>query len=157
MKKIEAQAIAIERSKLIIEYINQILSDSEKVAATMNFSSAKINNQLMCTLDIYVSKNNFERHLNLGITNDHILVLYEQLLNDLLDTFLEHETIGVTKYYSIKSQMGNFSGIDAVNLLGSRIKINLNGYGSEFDNLIFEYIKKYDEFEEQQKSKKNKF
>lgn len=145
MKKIEAQAIAIERSKLIIEYITQILSDSEKVAATMNFSSTKINNQSMCVLDIYVSKNNFERHLNLGITNNHILVLYEQLLNDLLNTFLEHETIGVTKYYSIKSQMGSFSGVDAVNLLGGRIKINLNGYGYEFDNLISEYTKKYDE------------
>lgn len=88
MKKIEAQAIAPERSRLVIEYITKILSDIEKVNASMNFSSAKIDNQMMCTLDIYVPQRNFEKHLNLGITSDHSLVLYEQILNDFIDTFL---------------------------------------------------------------------
>ena len=81
MKKIEAQAISPERSRLIIEYITKILSDTEKVNASMNFSSVKIDNQIMCTLDIYVPQRNFEKHLNLGITTDHDLILYEQLLN----------------------------------------------------------------------------
>lgn len=146
MKKIEAMELAPESSKLIIEYITQILSDSEKVNARMNFNSAKIDNQRMCVLDIYVPNRNFEKHLNLGITSEHDLILYEQLLNDLLDTFLEHETIGVTKYYSLKSMQENFTGIDAMNSLGSRIRINLNSSGTDFMELIDRYSKRYDEF-----------
>lgn len=148
MKKIEAQAIAPERSRLVIEYITKILSDIEKVNASMNFSSAKIDNQMMCTLDIYVPQRNFEKHLNLGITSDHSLVLYEQILNDFIDTFLEHETIGITKHYAIKSMQGNFSGIDAVNLIGSKIKINFNTTNPDFMNIVSEYTRKYDEFDE---------
>ena len=123
MKKIEAKVLAPTKSKLVIEYITQILSDSEKANSVMDFWHAKIDGQNMCTLDIYVSETNFEKHLNLGITRDHSLVLYEQILNDFLDTFIEHEAIGVTKYYSIKSMQNDFSGVDAVNLNGSRIKI----------------------------------
>ena len=41
MKKVEAQQLAIERSKLIIEYMFQILSDNEKVNDTINFLMIK--------------------------------------------------------------------------------------------------------------------
>ena len=153
MKKVEAQAIAPEKSKLIIEYITQILSDSKRVNASMIFTSAKIDNQNICVLDIYVPQRNFEKHLNLGITTDHFFILYKQLLNDLLDEFLEHETIGVTKYYSIKSMQENFSGINAVNSLGSQIKINLNSSGIDFMNLISEFTQRYNEFIESLNSK----
>lgn len=145
MKKIEAIELAPERSKLIIEYIIQILSDPEQVNARMDFNVVKIDNQMMCVLDIYVPKRGFEKHLNLGITSEHDLILYEQLLNDLLDTFLEHETIGITKYYSLKSMQENFTGIDAINTLGSKIKINLNSSGTDFMELIDKYSKRYDE------------
>lgn len=148
MKKIEAKSLAPEKSKLVIEYITQILSDSEKTNSTMDFWYAKIDGQNMCTLDIYVPERNFEKHLNLGITIDHSLVLYEQILNDFLDTFLEHETMGATRYYSIKSMQDNFSGVDAVNLNGSRIKINFNTTDSDFMNIISEYTQRYNEFAE---------
>lgn len=148
MKKIEAKALAPEKSKLVIEYITQILSDSEKMNSTMDFWYAKIDGQNMCTLDIYVPERNFEKHLNLGITIDHSLVLYEQILNDFLDTFLEHETMGVTRYYSIKSMQNDFSGVDAVNLNGSRIKINFNTTDPEFMNIVSEYTRRYNEFAE---------
>ena len=102
----------------------------------------------MCTLDIYVLERNFEKHLNLGITEDHCLVLYEQILNDFLDTFLEHETMGVTRYYSIKSMQNDFSGVDAVNRNGSRIKINFNTADPDFMNIVSEYTRRYNEFAE---------
>lgn len=146
MKKIEAKALAPEKSKLVIEYITQILSDSEKVNSVMDFWYAKIDGQNMCTLDIYVPETNFEKHLNLGITIDHSLVLYEQILNDFLDTFLEHETMGVTRYYSIKSMQNDFSGVDAVNRNGSRIKINFNTTDPDFMNIVSEYTRRYNEF-----------
>ena len=148
MKKVEAQQLAIEKSKLIIEYIVQILSDPEKVTATMEFLSYKIENKKMLILDINVPKRNFSRCLNLGITSDHDIVLFEQLFNDLLDTFLTHETMGVTKYYSIKSMNQNFTGINAVNTIGSKILINFNSSGPEFKNLVDHYQAKYKAFEE---------
>jgi len=148
MKKIEAKALAPEKSKLVIEYITQILSDSEKVNSVIDFWYAKIDGQNMCTLDIYVPETNFEKHLNLGITIDHSLVLYEQILNDFLDTFLEHETMGVTRYYSIKSMQNDFSGIDAVNLNGSRIKINFNTTDPDFMSIVSGYTQRYNDFVE---------
>lgn len=152
MKKIEAKALAPEKSKLVIEYITQILSNSEKVNSVMDFWYAKIDSQNMCTLDIYVPERNFEKHLNLGITIDHSLVLYEQILNDFLDTFLEHETMGVTRYYSIKSMQNDFSGVDAVNLNGSRIKINFNTTNPDFMNIVSDYTRRYNEFAESLKN-----
>ncbi len=148
MKKIEAQQLAIERSKLIIEYIFQILSDSEKVNATMEFFNDKVENQNMVIFDINVPKRNFKRSLNLGITSDHENVLFEQLLNDLIETFLPHETMGITKYYSLKSMNQNFTGIDATNTIGSRISINFNSSGTEFNNLIDNFQAKYNAFVE---------
>ena len=155
MKKIEAKALAPEKSKLVIEYITQILSDSEKVNSVMDFWYSKIDGQNMCTLDIYVPERNFEKHLNLGITIDHSLVLYEQILNDFLDTFLEHEKMGVTRYYSIKSMQNDFSGVDAVNRNGSRIKINFNTTDPDFMNIVSEYTQRYDEFAESLKSQEH--
>jgi len=146
MKKIEAQTLAKEKSKLIIEYIIQMLSDTEIINGSFNFSSAKIDNQKMCTLDIYVPQKDFEKHLNLGITLDHDLVLYEQLLNDLLDIFLEHETMGVTRWYSIRSSQNSFTGINAVNTIGSKIKIDLNSSGPDFNNLITNYNKRINDY-----------
>lgn len=144
MKKIEAQALAIEKSKLVIEYITQILSDKGIVNSKMNFSSAKIDGQKMCTLDIYVPEKNFEKHLNLGITIDHSMILYEQILNTFLDSFLENETMGVTKYYSVKSMLENFSGVKIINLIGSRIMVN---FYYEFPDIISMYNEKYTEYE----------
>ena len=144
MKKIEAQALAIEKSKLVIEYITQILSDKGIVNSKMNFSSANIDGQKMCTLDIYVPEKNFEKYLNLEITTDHSMILYEQILNDFLDTFLENETMGVTKYYSVKSMLENFSGVKIINLIGSKIMVN---FYYEFPDIISMYNEKYNEYE----------
>lgn len=148
MKKSEAQILAPEKSKLVIEYIIQILSDPKKVNSVMNFWYAKIDGQNMCTLDIYVPETKFEKHLNLGITKEHYLVLYEQILNDFLDIFLKHETIGITKYYSIKSMQGDFSGVCAVNMNDSKIEINFNTTDPDFMNIVSEYTQKYNEFVE---------
>jgi hypothetical protein len=99
---------------------------------------------MTCVLDIFVPIKNFEKHLNLEITSDHCLVLYEQVLNDLLN-FLFSETIGVTKYYSMKSMSEYFSGVVAFNNIGSELKINFNTTSPEFMLLIDKYIEKYDE------------
>ena len=149
MKKIEAKELAFQRSKLIIEYLEQILVDDECVEGNIIFSTSKINNEMMLTLDLYIPKSNFEKHLNLGITSQHSLVLYEQLLNDLLDNFLDHEMIGISKYYSIKSVAGpNFSGINVINDIGSSIKINFNFNTSNPDiqEIFLKYNQRIDDY-----------
>lgn len=156
MKKEEALLLASEKTKVIIEYIKQILSIPEKVTGKMKFNSAKIDNQNMCTLDIYVPTKNFEKHINLGITIDHCDIFYKQLFNDLFETFIEHDTIGVSRYYEIKFEMAEtFTGMNAVNSMGSEIKINFITKGSRFSEMAKEYnqrIKEYIEKINQQKT-----
>ena len=142
MKKMEAQELAQIRSKLIIEYINKILSSNEKVNASINLNAYKINGQKMCTADIYVPCKNFEKHLNLGITSDHISILHEQILNDLL-SYLDDDYIGVTRFYSMRTNNLLFDGVSVTNTLGSSIKINMYGINR---NISDEYNKKYDEY-----------
>ena len=81
MKKKEAEVLALKKVDVIVEYIMQILEDTSKVSGMMNFSSAKIDGQNMCTMDIYVPFRNFEKHLNLGITSDHYNVLCKEFLD----------------------------------------------------------------------------
>lgn len=60
--------------------------------------------------------------------------------------------MGVTRYYSIKSTQNDFSGVDAVNLNGSRIKINFNTTNPDFMNIVSEYTRRYNEFAESLKN-----
>lgn len=152
MKRNEAQVLVPTKSNLIMEYITQILSDTDKLNGDIEFNFAKINNQMNCVLDIYVPTKNFEKHLNLEITSDHCLVLYEQVLTDLLK-FLPSETIGITKYFSIKSMTEYFSGVVALNNTGSELKINFNTTNPDFMRLIDNYLEKYDEIAESLKNK----
>lgn len=154
MKKNEAQMLAPSKSNLIMEYITQILSDTDKLNGDIEFNFAKINNQMTCVLDIYVPMKNFEKHLNLEITSDHSLVLYEQVLTDLLN-FLPSDTIGVSKYYSLKSMSEYFSGMVVINSIGSKLKINFNTTNPDFMILVDSYTAKYDEIAESLKKEKN--
>lgn len=93
----EAKELSKVRSKLIIEYINDILSDGNKLKAKINLGIHEVDGQDMCTADIYVPYKDFERHFNLGITPEYISILHEQLLNDLIP-YLDDNFIGVTRF-----------------------------------------------------------
>lgn len=153
MKKVEAIQIAPERSRLLCEYLTQILSDNEKINGEIKIASAKINNERMVTFDIYVPRKNFERHLNTGITIQHIDVLTNQILNDFIDTFLESENMGCTRYYSVRGGYGmNMDGVNAMNTIGSKIKINFVCRGDKFDEQVQKYNEKIDEYINQQEN-----
>lgn len=130
MKKIEAMELAPERSKLLCEYITQILSDNEKVNGEIKINFAKINNEHMITFDILIPSKNFVKHLNTGITTQQIGVLTEQILNDLLDTFLESETIG------------------------SKLKINFVCRGDKFNEQVENYNERINEYANRQEKRK---
>lgn len=156
MKKIEAQDYAPEKSKLLMDYIYQILSDTNKVNGLIKINSAKINNEWMCTYDIYVKEANFERHINTEITRQQENVLMEQILNDLPTYFLESENIGITHWQSIRGGiMGemNFDGIIAINEIGSIIKINFGKSKYDFSEAIELYNSALDNYEKGNKTK----
>ena len=143
MKKIEAEELAVQKVDVIIEYIAQILSDKNKVDSMMNFSTAKIDGNNMSTIDIYVPVKDFERHINLGITSDHLNVIYKEFLDRIPNTFFTHDTIGVSRFYNIRTSQGQFDGIIASNIIGSKIKINMSNIDR---NISEDYNKKYDDF-----------
>lgn len=151
MKKEEAIQIAPERSALLCEYIIQILSDVEKVNGEIKIDSAKINNERMITFNICVPSRNFEKHINTGITTQQIDVLTGQILNDLIDNFMESENIGCTRYYTIRGGYGmNMDGVNLVNSIGSKIKINFVCRGDRFSEQIENYNARLDEYIKQQ-------
>ena len=126
MKKKEAQELAIDRSRIVMEHIAQILSDNLQVHAKMDFTHAQIDNQNMCVLNIDVPERNFIRYINLGITYDHHFILNEQILKDVLENFLDSNTIGFSYYYYKHTILGDrFYGFNAFNTNGSVIEINL--------------------------------
>ena len=155
MKKVEAMELAPERSKLLCEYITQILSDNERVNGEIKINFAKINNEHMITFDIIVPSKNFEKHLNTGITIQQIDVLIEQILNDLLNTFLESETMGCTRYYSIRGGYGmNMNGVNAMNTIGSKLKINFICRGDKFNEQVENYNQRINEYANRQENSK---
>ena len=142
-----------ERSKLLCEYIIQILSGNEKVSGEIKIDSAKINNERMLTFDITVPSKGFERHLNTGITIQQVDVLTEQILNDLIDNFVESETMDCTRYYSIRGGYGmNMNGVNAMNNIGSKIKINFVCQGDRFSKQVENYNSRLDEYINEQET-----
>ncbi len=154
MKKKEALDLSQEKSKLVIDYIIQILSDNNKITGKMDFDIEKTNDGNMCAVYISVPSKDFNRCIHTGIMIEHSDVFYEQLLNDFLDTFLEHETMGISRYYTIKFDMGeNFSGMNAVNVNESQIKLNFIFKGHRFDELSSNYNEKINEYTDKRENK----
>lgn len=143
MKKKEAELLAPEKVDVILDYIKKILEDSTKVSVEINFNSAKINGQNVCTIDIYVPLKNFERHLNLGIPNNFIDILYNEFLNRVIVDIFPHETIEATRIYHLRSNLILFDGINIINSIGSEIKVNMYGIDK---NIVEEYNLRHDEF-----------
>ena len=144
MKKKEALVLAPQKVDVIMEYVTNILDDSEQVCASINFNTAKINGESMCVIDIYVPIKKFERHLNLGITSQHSDVIFRELLDRIIMEVLPSEVMGATKFYHLRSTNNSFDGINIVNQIGSQIKLNMYGIDRSISD---EYNQKYDEYE----------
>ena len=153
MKKEEALKIAPERSRLLCEYIIQILSYKEKVNGEIRIDSAKINNERVLTFVISVPSKDFEKYLTTGITTQQVDVLTEQILNDVIDNFMESEDMGCTRYYSIRGGYGmNRNGVNIMNSIGSKISINFVCRGDKFNEQVEKYNLRLNEYVMQQET-----
>ncbi len=142
----------VEKSDLIIEYITQILSDSDKVNGDIVFSYAKDKGKENCTFDLFVLSKGFERHFDSGISLQFSNVLYEQILNDLIDNFMESDTMGVGNFYSIKASNGQFNGVSVFNESGSKINLNFKYRDNNFSEIVEAYNKKINDYKNSEKA-----
>ncbi len=152
MKKQEAELIAIDESRVMIEYLEQILSD-DNISGNMIFSSNKVDGEKekMCTVDIMLN-NGKEKHLNLGISSIHSDVFTKQFTSDLVDRFAKDDTMGVSPFFEIKSMPPTSRrGMDAISInketgkINNHIKIDFYYKGQDFDSIMEEYNEKLKE------------
>ena len=152
MKKQEAEILAIDKSRVMIEYVEQILSD-DNISGNMTFRSSKVEgeNEKMCTVDIMLS-NGKEKHLNLGIPSIHSDIFTRQFTSDLVERFAKDDTMGVSPYFEIKSMPPiSRSGMDAISIdketgkINNHIKIDFYYKVQDFDSIMEEYNKKLKE------------
>ena len=152
MKKQEAIELAIDKSRVMIEYLEQILSD-DNILGNMTFRSSKVEgeDEKMCTVDIMLS-NGKEKHLNLGIPSIHSDIFTRQFTSDLVDRFAKDDIMGVSPYFDIKSMPPiSRSGMDAISInketgnINNHIKIDFYYKGQDFDSIMEEYNKKLKE------------
>ena len=152
MKKQEAELIAIDESRVMIEYLEQILSD-DNISGNMTFRTSKVEgeDEKMCTVDIILS-NGKEKHLNLGIPSIHSDIFTRQFTSDLVERFAKDDIMGVSPYFEIKSMPPiSRSGMDAMSIneetgkINNHIKIDFYYKGQDFDSIMEEYNKKLKE------------
>lgn len=150
MKKKEAEEIAVKVSKVIMEYITNILTDSGKVEGTINFESARVDGyqEKMCVVVISVPEKPFYKPINSGIPSIHSISFYKKILEDMIDTCLYSDQLSTSRFYSVKGMMGpTFQGVSAEGTLGNRLRINFTNIGTELNEAIAEYNKKIDVYE----------
>src|SRR5699024_11142658 len=152
MKKQEAELIAIDKSRVMIEYLEQILSD-DNISVNMIFSSNKIDGEKekMCTVYIMLN-NNTEKHLNLGIPSIYSDIFTKQFTTDLVDRFAKDNIMGVTHFFEIKSMPPiSRRGMDAISIneetgkINNHIKIDFYSIGQDFYSIMKEYNEKLKE------------
>jgi len=159
MKKNEAETIAVNVSRVIMEYITNILTDRQKVEGTIDFVSGKVDGyqERMCVIDISVPDKPFSKAINSGIPSIHSTPFYTKVLEDIADTCLYSEELSASRFYSVKGMMGStFQGIDAKGILGNRLRINFTSIGTELNEAIAEYNRKVDLYESEIKKEEEK-
>ena len=154
MKKPEAQIIAIDKSRVMIEYLEQFLSD-ENIIGKMMFRAAKVGKEKLCVVDIMLN-NGFERHFNLGIPSVHCDVFTRQFTSDLADTFAKEKTKGVTEYFERHSMPPlNIKGMAAMSMdeetgkPNNLIEIDFYYGGKDFQTIMREYNDKLKEIRQE--------
>ena len=135
MTKEQLLEISKEKKELLLGYVVEMLSEYEGVRGEMNFGFGNINNQNNCVVDIEVPEINLKSSLNMEIPMEFVDVFYGELLNGFLETFLEHETMGVSQA-SINDDSFSTS---VVNSNGSKVKLNFMSNKLDFSGLVQDY------------------
>ena len=140
MKRKEARSLASVAVDIIMDEIKRVLDNGYN--AYMEITSEKIEGQNMLALYINIAHDNSSKLLNLYITNEHDIVIYEEFLNRVINDILPNETIGATKFYSFRGR-DMINGINIIN--SNNIKIVFNMYGIDKE-IVDNYNRRYNKF-----------
>ncbi len=133
---------------LIIEYIEQFLSDSDIIHGKISIDTVEIDEVKYKTLEIALKNKTFERHINLGIKLQDEGVFFKKLLNTFIEKYADSENIGISKYYVKRCDPFNpdFHGIEVYNTKGSQLEFYFCPSNEESRLAIQEYNQKLDDF-----------
>ena len=152
----EIMSKAFKASNYVMETIEQLLSYPEKINSKINFTYAKINGKDMCTFNIFCPKLEIKDYINTGVPLEYSDLLHGQIFNDLLDKFLESETVMVGRYYTriYEFHLNNedVHGMDYKNFNGSCITLNFDYRGEDFKNIVAGYRNRINEYKERNKN-----
>lgn len=139
MEKEEAKEIALEKSKLLLEYIEQFMSDNSVVGHISIVSGNDLDSkEAMCYIEIMLN-NGFERVIKTDITAQQSDVLSEQILIDIAERYACDEDVFISKFYTVKSNRESMHGISIGNNKGCYIRLNFLCRGIDFDKVVEKY------------------
>ena len=153
MKKEEASVLAKEKAKVMVEYLEQFLSDEKKVTGHMNFSS---DNSIL-VVDMMVKsdgKKLFEGHYNLGFSSVYADLLTEEISSLLLESFMPSDNLGVSDYARIRG-FGSLDqdGFYVMNSHNSRIDINFRCKNDKFSEIMKSHNKAISDYRSKQNAR----
>ena len=153
MKEAEASLLARDKAKLMVDYLEQFLTDERVVHGTMEFSS----NNSMLVVDIIVESNGekvYEGHYNLGFSSVYADLLTEELSKLLLESFMPSDNLGISDYARIKG-MGSFDrdGFYVMNSNNSKININFYCKNKNFSEIMHNHNKAISEYRNKQNTR----
>ena len=142
MNKVDAQVIAPEKSKLLLEYIGYFI-DSEDLRGKVLIVSDKdsVTGELMCYIDIILN-NGFKKRIDTGINAQLSDVLSEQILIDIVETYARDKEVSISYYFTVNSTIDPMHGINIINKNRSCIALDFLCRGPEFDYVVKSYSKK---------------
>lgn len=155
MKKKEALEVIPQRTSLLLEYIDQFMTDDSTIMVDIRFGGKKVEKVNALVTDIVAFEQDkedtynprgdclFERHLNLGITTDHASLFFESMLTEIADKYLEHDAIGISEFYAILGLNDRFAGIDVSNSVGSVVHINFGSVSKEVEDNYNSRLEEY--------------
>lgn len=143
MKKKEAEAIAPGKSNLLLEYIDQILSDEMPVEASITITYDKFDKENIVIYVIKVPKRSFYKSFPVGITLQQKSVLDNQILNDIVNQYLESEFVTLSYFVWKRGMRNDFDGIYLKGTNGTTITLNFGRVDKEisdsYDQRLIDY------------------
>ena len=118
MKREQAEIVAKEKAKVMVEYLEQFMMDEDTIYGVMEFASS--NNRLVVDMEITKEgKKVFERGYDMGIS------------------FLPSENFAVSEYACIKDHPTmSRDGFYVTNTNRSRVNVNFRVKNAEFSEIM---------------------
>ncbi len=114
MKKQEALLIANDRSNVVLEFIDQILTYGKDITGLIEFYSVKLEDGMNCGMHVKVEKTAYEQYYNLGVPSKNIVTVYEAIFQNIIkaylfgyDLYFTDDKVGISLYHPLPNNRVN--------------------------------------------------